>query len=93
MTGLSQGGTCVPSGVGLLSSPLLVELGESAYTATDAFGRRTETRKLSVINVGTGGGSGVARMSAVRPVEGGRLSQVSGRLNWRQIADYRSAKP
>ena len=93
MTGLSQGGTCVSSTVGLLSSPLLVELGESAYTATDAFGRRTETKKLSVVNVGVPGGSGAARVSTVRPTDGGRVSQVSGRLNWRQIADYRSAKP
>ena len=93
MTGLSQGGTCVSSTVGLLSSPLLVELGESGYTATDAFGRRTETRKLSVINVGLPGGAGAARVSTVRPTESGRVSQVSGRLNWRQIADYRSAKP
>lgn len=93
MTGLSQGGTCVSSTVGLLSSPLLVELGESGYTAADAFGRRTETKKLSVVNVGVPGGGGGARVSTVRPTEGGRVSQVSGRLNWRQIADYRSAKP
>jgi len=93
MTGLSQGGTCVPSSVGLLSSPLLVELGEGAFTAADAFGRRTETKKLSVVNVGAPGGSGGARISTARPVEGGQVSLVSGRLNWRQIADYRSAKP
>lgn len=93
MTGLSQGGTCVLSSVGLLSSPLLVELGEGAFTATDAFGRRTETKKVSVINVGVPGGSGGARISTARPVEGGQVSQVSGRLNWRQIADYRGAKP
>ena len=93
MTGLSQGGTCVPSSVGLLSSPLLVELGEGAYTATDSFGRRTGTKKLSVINASVPGGSGGLRMSVAQPVEGGRASQVAGRLNWRQIADFRSVKP
>lgn len=93
MTGLSQGGTCVPSSVGPLSSPLLVELGEGAYTATDAFGRRSETKKLSVVNVGSRGGSGGAGISTVQPVEGGQVSQVAGRLNWRQVVDFQGAKP
>ncbi|MDQ0569728.1 type IV pilus assembly protein PilY1 [Variovorax paradoxus] len=92
-TGLSQGGTCVPSSVGPLSSPLLVELGEGAYSATDAFGRRSETKKLSVVNVGSRGGSGRAGISTVQPVEGGRVSQMAGRLNWRQVVDFQEAKP
>ncbi|MCR8961065.1 PilC/PilY family type IV pilus protein [Variovorax sp. S2] len=93
MTGLSTGGTCVPSTVGLLSSPLLVALGEGASASPDAFGRRSATKKLSVINAGSGGGPGGAAISTVQPVEGGQVSQVAGRLNWRQIVDFQGAKP
>ena len=93
MTGLSKGGTCVRSTVGLLSSPLLVALGEGAYASPDAFGRRSATKKLSVINVGSGGSPGGAAISTVQPVEGGQVSQVAGRLNWRQIVDFQEAKP
>jgi type IV pilus assembly protein PilY1 len=91
-TGLSKGGTCVPSTVGPLSSPLLAELGEAAYASRDAFGRRSATKKLSVVNVGSRGSAG-AGISTVQPVEGGQVSQVAGRLNWRQIKDFQGAKP
>jgi type IV pilus assembly protein PilY1 len=93
MTGLSKGGTCVPSTVGMLSSPLLVELGEGANASPDSFGRRSATKKLSVVNVGSRGGSDGTGISAVQPVEGGQVSKVAGRLNWRQIIDFRGAKP
>ncbi|MDR6887336.1 MULTISPECIES: pilus assembly protein [Variovorax] len=92
MTGLSKGGTCVPSTGGPLSSPLLAELGEGAYAPPDAFGRRSATKKLSVVNVGSRG-SAAAGISTVQPVEGGQVSQVAGRLNWRQIMDFQGAKP
>ncbi len=88
MTGLSQGGTCVPSSDGMLEAPLLVQLGEGGYSATDAFGRRSETRRLAVINPG-----GRRGISTAQPVDGGKTSQVAGRLNWRQVVDYRGAKP
>lgn len=93
MTGLSKGGTCVPSTVGLLSSPLLVALGEGAYGSPDAFGRRSATKNLSVINTGFRAGSGGAGISTAQPVEGGQVSQVAGRLSWRQIMDFRGARP
>ena len=90
MTGLSQGGTCVPSlsGAGMPGTPLLVQLGEGGYSATDALGRRSETRRMSVI--GLGGRRGI---SVAEPVDGGKTSQMAGRLNWRQVVDYRGAKP
>jgi type IV pilus assembly protein PilY1 len=88
MTGLSQGGTCAPSSDGVRGAPLLVQLGEGGYSATDAFGRRSETRRLAIIN--PGGRHGI---STAQPVDGGRTSQVAGRLNWRQVVDYRGAKP
>ena len=93
MTGLSKGGTCVPSTVGPLSSPLLAELGEAAYASPDAFGRRSATKKLSVVNVGLRSGSPGTGISTVQPVEGGNVSQVAGRLNWRQVMDFQGAKP
>ncbi|MGJ7508958.1 pilus assembly protein [Variovorax sp. GT1P44] len=92
MTGMSAGGTCVPSTVGLLSSPLVIQGGDSVFTSTDSFGRRIETRKVSVINIGTGTGTGPG-VSTSEPIEGGEVSQIAGRLNWRQIINYKDAKP
>ena len=90
MTGLSKGGTCVPSpsGAGMPGAPLLVQLGEGGYSATDALGRRSETRRMSVIGL-----DGRRGISVAVPVDGGKTSQVAGRLNWRQVVDYRGAKP
>ncbi|MET3495036.1 pilus assembly protein [Variovorax boronicumulans] len=89
MTGLSQGGTCVPSGSGMLGAPLVVQLGEGGLSTTDALGRRPETRRLAIVNVGNRG----AGISTAQPVEGGAVSRMGGRLNWRQIVDHRGAKP
>jgi type IV pilus assembly protein PilY1 len=92
-TGLSQGSTCVPSTIGLLSAPILIQEGEGAYSASDAFGRRSETKKLSVINLGTGSGAGGAGVSITRPIGDGKVSQVAGRLNWRNVTNYKDVKP
>ena len=91
MTGLSQGGTCVPSNVGMLGAPLLVQLGESGFSATDAFGRRSETRRLGIVNIGTRSGRG-AGISTAQPAADGKVTQIGGRLNWRQVVDYQGAK-
>ncbi len=89
MTGISQGGTCVPASVGMPGEPLLVQLGESAVGAADALGRRPERRRVGVVNVGTRG-SGI---SAPSPADGGTVLRAGGRLNWRQLVDYRRTKP
>lgn len=91
MTGLSAGNTCIPSTVGLLGSPLVIQEGEGAFSSTDSFGRRVETRKTSVINLGTGTGSGPGT-SIVSPISGGEVSQVAGRLNWREVANFKDGK-
>ncbi|TPG26959.1 pilus assembly protein [Variovorax guangxiensis] len=91
MTGLSSGGTCIPSTVGLLSAPLIVQEGDGAFTSTDAFGRRQETKKVAVINLGTGAGQGPG-VTIARPIEGGKVSRVAGRLNWRQVINYKDIK-
>lgn len=84
MTGLSNGGTCVLAEAGLPGTTHLMQLGDTSYGAADAFGRRTATRRLSVVHLGGRGG-----VSTSRPVEGGQVSQMAGRLNWRQVIDYR----
>lgn len=91
MTGLSSGSTCIPSTIGLLSSPLVIQEGDGAYTSTDSFGRRQETKKVAVINLGTGPGDGPG-VTITRPIEGGKVSQVAGRLNWRQVLNYKDIK-
>jgi type IV pilus assembly protein PilY1 len=87
MTGLSKGGTCELAEAGLPGTTHLMQLGEAGYSATDAFGRRSETRRLSVVHLGGRGG-----VSTSKPVEGGKVSQIAGRLNWRQVIDYRGGK-
>ncbi|QNK67987.1 pilus assembly protein [Variovorax sp. PAMC26660] len=88
MTGLSKGGTCEPSDTGLPGTAHLVQLGEATYSATDSFGRRPATRRLSVVRLGARGG-----VSTARPVvDDGKGAQVAGRLNWRQVIDYQGAK-
>lgn len=88
MTGLASGNTCIPSTTGLLSSPLVIQEGEGAFSSTDSFGRRVETKKTSVINLGTGTGSGPGT-SIVSPISGDEVSQVAGRLNWREVLNFK----
>ncbi len=90
LTGLSKGGTCVPSDAGIPGTPQVVQLGESVYSAADVFGRRTHTRRLAVIQAGGRGGK--SGFSTAQPVAGGTVSQVAGRLNWRQVVDAREAR-
>ena len=92
MTGLSQGGTCVPSSAGMLGAPHLVQLGTAGFGATDGLGRRSETKRLAVVSTGERSGRG-AGLSTAQPVGDGKVGQTGGRLSWRQITDYRRAKP
>jgi type IV pilus assembly protein PilY1 len=91
LTGLSRGGTCVPADNGVAGIPQVVQLGDGVLGASDAFGRRTSTRRLSVINLG--GRSGKGGPPLAQPVDGSRVPRVAGRLNWRQVVDHRGAKP
>ncbi|MGJ7611271.1 MULTISPECIES: pilus assembly protein [unclassified Variovorax] len=90
LTGLSKGGTCVPSDAGMPGTPQVVQLGDSVYSTTDMLGRRTHTRRLAVIQAGGRGGK--SGFSTAQPVEGGTTSQAAGRLNWRQVVDAREAR-
>ena len=91
MTGLSQGGTCMPSSAGMLGAPHLGQLGTAGFGATDAFGRRPETKRLAIVSTGARSGRG-AGLSTAQPVGDGNAGQTGRRLNWRQISDFRRAK-
>ncbi|WP_177142537.1 pilus assembly protein [Variovorax sp. YR216] len=90
MTGLSSGSTCIPSTVGLLGSPLVIEEVDAAFTSVDSFGRRIYRKRVSVINFGSGAGSG-SGTSIESPLDGGSVSLVGGRLNWRQVVNFKEA--
>ncbi|MGJ7541796.1 pilus assembly protein [Variovorax sp. LT1R16] len=91
MTGLSAGLTCLPSTVGMPSAPLVVQAGDGAFARTDAFGRRTETKKVEVVSIGTGPGDAPG-VSIDRPLAGGKIAQVAGRLNWRRVLHFKDLK-
>lgn len=91
MTGLSAGPTCLASTVGMPGAPLVVQAGDGAFTRTDAFGRRIETKKVEVISIGTGTGDGPG-VSIDRPLADGKVAQVAGRLNWRRVLHFKDLK-
>jgi len=90
MTGLSQGGTCVPLEAGLPGAPFVVQQGDASYGAADPMGRRAETRRLAVLSPGTQKGKVV---SITRPLESATVSRRAGRLSWRQVPDPRRTRP
>lgn len=92
-TGLTTGESCGLSTVGLLSSPIVIEEGAGAYSTTDARGRRTERKRLSVINLGTGNGNGSPGIEVAKPTgNNGVVSSTAARLTWRQVPNYKDAK-
>jgi type IV pilus assembly protein PilY1 len=92
-TGLTSGDSCGLSTVGLLSSPIIVEEGAGAYSATDGTGRRSEKKRLSVVNLGTGSGNGSPGVEIAKPTgNNGVVTSVAARLTWRQVPNYKDAK-
>jgi type IV pilus assembly protein PilY1 len=82
-TGLSNGATCTPSTVGLLSSPIILELG-TTVSDTNSSGRSKAKTTTTVINVGTGGKAGTASPSKTSD----KFFDTS-RLTWREIIDFK----
>lgn len=84
---LTGNGVSETSTVGILAAPLVLEIGSSALTPTDATGQRTATKRVAVITQGSKG-------LKVAASSGGGLSykQQVGRLSWRQINNYRENK-
>jgi len=94
MTGVSQGGACTPSSVGMLGAPHVVQLGVTGFGVADAFGRRPETKRVGIVNIGARSGQGgrAAGLSTAQPAGDGKVVQTGGRLNWRQVVDGRKEK-
>ncbi|MFT4192950.1 MAG: hypothetical protein QM617_15665, partial [Comamonas sp.] len=67
------------SRIGLLAMPLIVDIGEAAYSARDSVGQRTRTIRSQLLQQGSGG------VSAETVLE---RTLVVGRLSWRQIPNY-----
>lgn len=84
---LTGNGTAELSSVGILSAPLILEIGNSAITNSDSSGQRTVTRKIAVITQGSKG-------LKVAATSGGGLSysQQVGRLSWRQLNNFKENK-
>lgn len=84
--GVSSSGaiTGQTSTVGMLSSPVLFETGTTVGDR-DSVGKRIVSKKISVVNFGTGGKDGTAA-----PAQNGKktLTLSSGRMSWREILNW-----
>ena len=87
---LTGNGVSETSTVGILAAPLVIEIGNTALTPTDATGQRTATKRVSVITQGSKG----LKVATVSGGGSGGLSfqEQVGRLSWRQINNYRENK-
>jgi len=91
MSGLSDGGSCVPTEAGMPGAPFVLQVGDVSHGAGDPVGRRLENRRLAVLSPGMRGkGAGV---SIAQPIDGGGVALWAGRLSWRQLADHRRSRP
>ena len=76
-------GTVDPSKDGLLSSPLVFNVGDGVTTASDSVGRRTKTVTNTVITPGS---------SSISVSESFTTTVNLGRLSWRQINSYQELR-
>lgn len=84
---LTGNGVSEVSQVGILAAPLVLEIGSSSLTGSDATGQRTATRRVAIITQGSKG-SKVATLGA----GGLGYSEQVARLSWRQLNNYRENK-
>lgn len=80
---LTGDGSFVESQVGILASPLVLEVGSPSLTNSDTTGRRIATQKIAVITQGSKGLKIAATSSSSFPV---------GRLSWRQLNNFQENK-
>jgi type IV pilus assembly protein PilY1 len=85
-TGLNDKGTCTPSTVGLLASPILLNFGEGLTTST-ASGRNITSTRSIVYSPGTNAGN-----SGGSTKEIDKTNTVTRRLMWREIVDFSEQK-
>ena len=84
---LTGNGASEVSQVGILAAPLVLEIGSSSLTGSDATGQRTATRRVAIITQGSKGLK-VATLGA----GGLGYNEQVGRLSWRQLNNYRENK-
>ena len=95
-------GNCITDGsgvsgfiseVGMLSSPVLFDLGTTTGDR-DSIGQRSTAKKYAVVNFGTGGSAGMA--SPAKASDGsafsGSFSTKAGRVSWRELLNYDEMK-
>lgn len=80
---LTGDGGFIESQVGILASPLVLEVGDPSLTKSDTTGRRIATQKIAVITQGSKGLKIATTSSYSFPV---------GRLSWRQINNFQENK-
>jgi type IV pilus assembly protein PilY1 len=87
LTGLPVNGTTTGtlSTVGLLSSPVLFDAGDTVVGDRNAIGSRTAVKTYSVINFGTGGVKGTATPAQASSTQ---ISLPAGRFSWREIVNW-----
>ena len=77
-------GTVTTSPVGILGQPLVVQVGLSTTTSTDATGSRRQATKSQIILIGSGGKTTTGTSMLDAPTVYG----YAGRLSWREITNY-----
>ena len=85
---LTGNGVSEVSQVGILAAPLVLEIGSSSLTASDATGQRTATRRVAIITQGSKG----LKVATLGGAGGLGYSEQVGRLSWRQLNNYRENK-
>ena len=85
---LTGNGVFEVSQVGILAAPLVLEIGSSALTGSDATGQRTATRRVAIITQGSKG----LKVATLGGAGGLGYSEQVGRLSWRQLNNYRENK-
>lgn len=83
ITSLTGDGSSEVSQVGILASPLVLEVGSATLTKSDTTGQRTATRHIAIITQGSKG----LKLSNVLD-----YTQQVGRLSWRQMNNYQENK-
>lgn len=81
------------SNVGMLSSPVLFDIGTDV-SARDSIGQRNVTKKYAVFNFGTGGEDGTASAAKINDSQdfSGIFFPSAGRASWREILNYKELR-
>ncbi|MDE2046911.1 MAG: pilus assembly protein PilY [Betaproteobacteria bacterium] len=81
LSGLSQAATCDPSTVGLLASPLVVQLGDVQVSASRSQGNGTFTTRTGILSTGTQAGKVSVKQQST--------TQSGWRASWREVVGFK----